>query len=179
MVVVGDLDAGDGRAVPKPILQKTLMDCTVSREAADTLNFRFNVSYLTRMRPAGEKLCASSSANRSGRISKQGDVYIRRLLICPPPLPHLRSIFDPTERTARTAALVGFLGWLRGEGWITLQWPRSSVAVSREHRRAKTDAAVSQHGDRAVVLGAGQPLRIPRARENRNRPLLGRPRGAL
>ena len=51
MAVVGDLDAGDGRAVPKPILQKTLMECTVSREAADTLNFRFNVSYLTRMSP--------------------------------------------------------------------------------------------------------------------------------
>ena len=33
MVVVGDLDAGDGRAVPKPILQKTLMEPTVSREA--------------------------------------------------------------------------------------------------------------------------------------------------
>jgi hypothetical protein len=51
MVVVSDLGAGDGRALPKPILQKTLMECTVSREAADTLNFRFNVSYLTRMRP--------------------------------------------------------------------------------------------------------------------------------
>ena len=51
MAVVGDFDAGDGRAVPKPILQETLMECTISREAADTLNFRFNVSYLTRMRP--------------------------------------------------------------------------------------------------------------------------------
>jgi hypothetical protein len=29
MVVVSDVDAGDGRAVPKPILQKTLMECTV------------------------------------------------------------------------------------------------------------------------------------------------------
>ena len=44
MAVVGDFDAGDGRAVPKPILQETLMECTVSREAADTLKFRFNVS---------------------------------------------------------------------------------------------------------------------------------------
>jgi hypothetical protein len=35
-----DLDAGDGRAVPKRFSRKTLMECTVSREAAHALNFR-------------------------------------------------------------------------------------------------------------------------------------------